>query len=140
MNEENGDNFPLSVSGVTSTVWDILLEKHPSSHLPSPSALLPPSDFSSPPFQLVIFDNLDGVLVHHTILHMDGALDLMLLPGRSWCTCFIDAFHTLCDALCVLLLGGWPQHLLNRHVLILSLLVVSDCFGQTSWCAAYWSW
>ena len=50
--EDNADNLPLSldasvtISGVTSTVRDILLEKHPSPHLPKPSVLVSPSDFS----------------------------------------------------------------------------------------------
>ena len=94
-------NTSVIVSGVTSTVRDILKEKHPSSHLPSLFALLPPSDFSSPSFHPVIFDNLDGVLVCRTILRMDGAAGPSGLYVTYWkklCTCFNDASDALCDA------------------------------------------
>jgi len=73
-----------------------------SSYLPSPSTLLSPSDFSPSPFHPVIFDNLDGVLVRCTILRMDGAAGPSGLDVTSWkklCTCFKNAYNTLCDAL-----------------------------------------
>ena len=106
--EDNADNFPLSlnasvtISGVTSTVRDILLEKHPSPHLPKPSVLVSPSDFSPLPFHPVLFDNIDGILIRRTILRMDGAagpsgLDVASL--KKLCTAFQEASDTLCDAL-----------------------------------------
>jgi len=105
---DNIDNLPLSldasvtISGIASTVKDILLEKHPSPHLPKPSVLLSPSDFSAPPFHPSLFDNLDGTLIRHTILHMDGAAGLSGLDVVSWkklCTAFKGVSDTLCDSL-----------------------------------------
>ena len=105
--EDNADSFPLSlktsvtVSGVTSTVGEILLEKHPCSRLPRPSVLLSPTDFTPPPFHPAIFDNLDGVLVRRTILRMDGAAGPSGMDVASWkklCTSFRVASDTLCDA------------------------------------------
>jgi len=37
------------------------------------SVLVSPSDFSPPLFLPALLDNLDGTLIHHTILRMDGA-------------------------------------------------------------------
>jgi len=85
-----------------STVKDILLEKHPSPRLPKPSVLLSPSDFSAPPFHPSLFENLDSILIRHTILHMDGAAGPSGLDVVSWkklCTAFKEASDTLCDSL-----------------------------------------
>ena len=84
------------------TVRDILLENHPSPHLPKPSVLVSPSDFSPLPFHPALFDNIDGILIHCTILHMDGAAGPSGLYVASWkklCTAFQEASDTLCDAL-----------------------------------------
>jgi len=57
---DNADSFPLSlnvsvtISGVTSIVKDILLEKHLSHCLPKPSVLVSPTAFSPPPFHPVL--------------------------------------------------------------------------------------
>ena len=60
--DDNASIFPLSLNtsvtiyGVTSADRDIIVEKHPSSHLPRLSVLfLSPSDLSPPPFHRVIF-------------------------------------------------------------------------------------
>jgi len=104
--EDNADNFPFSldasvtISGITSTVRDILLEKHPSPQLPCKAfSLSVPSDFSSPPFHP---SYLDGTLIRHTILHMDGAAEASGLDIASWkklCTAFQEASDILCDSI-----------------------------------------
>ena len=99
--DDNADNFPLSldasvtVSGVTSTVKDILLEKHPTRNLPKPSVLVSPSDFSPPLFHPALFDNLDGTLIRRTIVHMDGAAGPSGLDVASWKSCELPSRRLL---------------------------------------------
>jgi len=104
----NIDNFPLSldasvaIAGITSTVKDILLQKHASPRLPKPSVFLPPSDFSAPPFHPSLFDNLGSTLIHHTILRMYGEAGPFGLYVASWkklFTAFKEASDNLCDSL-----------------------------------------
>jgi len=99
---------PWMLHGVTSTVKDILLEKHPTPNLPKPSVLVSPSDFSPPPFHPALFDNLDGTLIRRTILRMDDATGPSGLDVASWKICVLPFRRLLIPSvtLCLLLLGG----------------------------------
>ena len=101
---DNAENFPLALNsdvfvvGAESSVRDVLLGKHQQSHLPvtiylcKPSILVCPSTTSSaPPFHSVLFDRLDGSLIHHTILLMNSVAGPSSMDVTSWrklCTSF----------------------------------------------------
>ena len=107
--EDNAKSFPLalnsrvSIAGTESCVRDVLLGKHPAGHTPKPSVLVSPfTTLSAPPFHPVLFDRLDGSLIHRTILQMDGAAGPSGMDVASWkklCTSFRSASDSLCDAL-----------------------------------------
>jgi len=97
-----GTSSSVTISRFTSTVKDILLEKHPSPRIPEPSVLLSLSDFSAPPLHPSLLDNLDGTLVFRTIVHMDSAAGPSELDAVSWkklYTAFKEASDTLYDSL-----------------------------------------
>ena len=81
----NAESFPLalnsrvSVVGAELSVRNVLLGKHPASHLPKPSVLISPSTtLSALSFHPVLFDCLDGSVICHTILQMDVLQGQML--------------------------------------------------------------
>lgn len=98
---DNAKNFPLALNsdvfvvGAESSVRDVLLGKHPQSHLPVTiylSVLVCPSTTSfAPPFHSVLFDRLDGSLIHRTILLMNSVARPSSMDITSWrklCTSF----------------------------------------------------
>ena len=74
-----------------------MLKKYPLSQPPKPSTIVSP--IASPPFHPVVLEGLDGVLIRHTILCMDGAASLDVAAWKNLCTSFRGASDSLCAAL-----------------------------------------
>ena len=85
------------------TVRDILFQKHPSRQPITKSAII--SSHATPSQQHphpILFDKIDGHLIHSTILRMDGAAGPSGLDCGAWkrlCSSFKSASSDLCEAL-----------------------------------------
>ena len=88
-------------SDSSETVRDILYKKHPLRKPLKQSAIITsevPPDEPHP----ILFDRLDGQLIHSTALRTDGAAGPSGLDASAWkrmCTSFKSASMELCDAL-----------------------------------------
>ena len=82
---DNAESFPLALNSRVSIAGAesfVLLGKHPASHPTKPSVLV--STLFTPPFHPVLFDRLDGSLICHTILRMDGAAGPSGMDVAPW--------------------------------------------------------
>ena len=83
------------------TVRDVLLKKHPPKQPPRLSSLIE-SDLPPPEPHPVMFEVIDGQLIHSTVLKMDGAAGPSGLDAAAWkcmCTSFKIASVDLCESL-----------------------------------------
>ena len=81
------DHIP-SGSIDTTSVRDVLIDKHPPGQPASPDSLVP---YDAPPVQDVVFDTIDGALIRKAALMTSGAAGPSGLDAYSWrklCTCF----------------------------------------------------
>ena len=103
LSESSGDVLPLDMvvnPDDNETVHDILLKKHPSRQPPKAGALVTPDLPSSEPHP-VLFDGIDGQLIHKTVLKMDGAAGPSGLDAAAWkrlCSSFSSASEDLCES------------------------------------------
>lgn len=82
----------------TEMVREILLKKHPPRQPPNDSSLLEP-DFQRIQPPPVMFDAIDGELIHSDSLKMDGAAGPSGLDAAAW-KCMCCFFKTTSAGLC----------------------------------------
>ena len=83
------------------TVGEILKEKHPPAQPASPSALLPPEDNNSYTHP-ILFEMINGDLIHSTALKTQGAAGPSGMDTAGWwriCTAFHSCSTDLCNAI-----------------------------------------
>ena len=83
------------------TVRAALLKKHPQKQPLKPYAIIIPGTHVHE-LHPVLFETIDGPLIRHTILRMDGAAGTSRLDAAAWkrlCTSLKAASADLCEAL-----------------------------------------
>ena len=102
MEQSRGSFLPLSTPVGESTVFDELVKKHPG---PSPANLMNLVSPDAPTLKNchpVIFDCLDGDLIRHTVLRIEGSTGPSGVDALGWrrlCTSFRTASSDLCHSL-----------------------------------------
>ena len=83
LSESSGDVLPLDmvVKDDNETVHDVLLKKHPSRQPPKAGALVTPDLPPSEPHP-VLFDGIDGQLIHETVIKI-SVLPTLVGTGRA---------------------------------------------------------
>ena len=102
MKQSRGSFLPLSTPIGESTVFDELIKKHPDLSPVTPMGLVTSSATSFQSCHPIIFDCLDGDLIRHTVLWIEGSAGHSGVDALGWrrlCTLFQAASSDLCHSL-----------------------------------------
>ena len=103
---EDHSGCPLNLDGpsdsnpASGTVREIFMKKHPPKQPPKKASIVQIDPIPEP--HPILFDQIDGVLIRHTALRMDGAAGPSGLDSAAWkrmCTSFKSTSADLCEAL-----------------------------------------